>query len=67
MVQSGAYDALADRLAQAIAKLRVGDGLAEGTTIGPMIDSAAIAKIERHVADAKAKGARVANAEGALL
>ena len=60
LVQSGVYDALAERLAQAIATLRVGDGLAEGTTIGPMINSAAIAKIERHVADAKAKGARVA-------
>jgi len=60
LVQSGVYDALADRLAQAIATLRVGDGLAKGMTIGPMIDSTAIAKIERHVADAKAKGARVA-------
>lgn len=60
LVQSGVYDTLAERLVQAIATLRVGDGLAQGTTIGPMINGAAIAKIERHVADAKAKGARVA-------
>jgi succinate-semialdehyde dehydrogenase / glutarate-semialdehyde dehydrogenase len=59
LVQSGVYDALVERLARAITTLRVGDGRAEGTTIGPMINSAAIAKIERHVADAKAKGARI--------
>jgi succinate-semialdehyde dehydrogenase/glutarate-semialdehyde dehydrogenase len=60
LVQSGVYDALVERLTEAISTLRVGDGRAEGTTIGPMINSAAIAKIERHVADAKAKGARIA-------
>jgi succinate-semialdehyde dehydrogenase / glutarate-semialdehyde dehydrogenase len=60
LVQSGVYDALVERLTQAISTLRVGDGRPEGTTIGPMINRAAIAKIERHVADAKAKGARIA-------
>jgi succinate-semialdehyde dehydrogenase / glutarate-semialdehyde dehydrogenase len=66
LVQSGVYDAFASGLAQAISTLRVGDGLADGTNIGPMINSAAIAKIERHVSDATAKGARVATGGRAL-
>jgi acyl-CoA reductase-like NAD-dependent aldehyde dehydrogenase len=49
-----------------ISTLRVGDGLADGTNICPMINNAAIAKIERHVSDATAKGARVATGGRAL-
>jgi succinate-semialdehyde dehydrogenase/glutarate-semialdehyde dehydrogenase len=59
LVQAGVYEAFARRLARAMSALQVGDGLAEGTTIGPMINAAAIAKIERHVEDAHQRGARV--------
>ncbi|WP_188575448.1 NAD-dependent succinate-semialdehyde dehydrogenase [Azorhizobium oxalatiphilum] len=58
-VQDGIYDAFADRLAAAVGKLKVGDGLTEGTTIGPMINKAAIDKIQSHVDDATARGASV--------
>ena len=58
-VQAGVYDAFVDRLVAAVAALKVGDGMAGGTTIGPLIDDAAVAKAEEHIADATAKGARV--------
>ncbi len=56
-VQAGVYDAFAAKLSAAVAKLKVGDGLAEGTDLGPLINDAALDKIEEHVADAVAKGA----------
>ena len=59
LVQDGIYDAFADRLAARVSAMRVGDGLAQGTEIGPMINAAAVDKINRHVADALAKGASV--------
>ena len=59
LVQRGVHDAFVERLATAVAALKVGDGRAEGTQIGPMIDDAGIAKAEAHVADAVAHGARV--------
>jgi succinate-semialdehyde dehydrogenase/glutarate-semialdehyde dehydrogenase len=58
-VQAGVYDAFAEKLVAATKKLRVGDGFAAGTTTGPLIDKKAIAKVERHIADATAKGAKV--------
>ncbi|WP_334174556.1 NAD-dependent succinate-semialdehyde dehydrogenase [Pseudoxanthobacter sp.] len=58
-VQAGVYDAFAEKLAAAVARLPVGDGTAQGTLIGPLIDDDAIAKVERHVADATSKGAKV--------
>lgn len=58
-VQSGIYDAFAEKLAAAVAKLRIGDGLKGDTEQGPLIDDKALAKVEEHVADALAKGARV--------
>ncbi|MEZ5519873.1 MAG: NAD-dependent succinate-semialdehyde dehydrogenase [Dokdonella sp.] len=58
-VQDGVYDSFAEKLAQAVAALRVGDGLAGVTDQGPLIDANALAKVEEHVADAVAKGARV--------
>jgi len=58
-VQDGAYDAFADKLALAAAKLVLGDGLEAGTTIGPMINRAAIEKIQQHVDDATSSGASV--------
>ena len=58
-VQSGVYDAFAEKLARKVAELSVGNGFDKGTTIGPLIEEAAIAKVEAHIADAVAKGATV--------
>lgn len=60
LVQDGVYDAFAERLTQAVREqLTVGNGLEPGVMQGPLIDAAALAKVERHVADALAQGARV--------
>ena len=60
LVQDGVYDAFADRLTRAVGEqLKVGNGLESGVMQGPLIDAAALAKVERHVADALARGARV--------
>ena len=58
-VQDGVYDAFAEKLGQAVAKLRVGNGLEGETEQGPLIDMAAVEKVEEHVADALGKGARL--------
>ncbi len=58
-VQAGVYDAFAEKLAAAVAKLKVGNGLEEGVTTGPLIDDRAVAKVQEHIDDALAKGARV--------
>lgn len=58
-VQDGVYDAFAAKLAAAVSRLKTGNGLEEGVTLGPMIDKAALAKVEEHVADACGKGAKV--------
>jgi succinate-semialdehyde dehydrogenase / glutarate-semialdehyde dehydrogenase len=58
-VQAGVYDAFASKLADAVAKLRVGDGLKGATEQGPLIDARAVAKVESHIADAVAKGAKI--------
>ena len=58
-VQAGVYDAFAEKLAAAVAKLHVGDGLAEGVTTGPLINAEAVEKVQEHLADAKAKGGKV--------
>jgi len=55
-VQSGVYDAFAEKLAIAVSALKLGDGFAEGVTIGPLINADAVAKVADHLADAKAKG-----------
>ena len=59
LVQADVYDAFADKLAQAVRKLRVGDGLAGATEQGPLIDANALAKVEEHIQDALSKGAKV--------
>jgi len=59
LVQSGIYDDFAQELAARVALLRVGVGCEEGITQGPLIDSAAVDKVERHIADALEKGAQV--------
>ncbi|HEY0848038.1 MAG TPA: NAD-dependent succinate-semialdehyde dehydrogenase [Noviherbaspirillum sp.] len=58
IVQHGIYDLFAEKLAQAVRELKVGDGLEAGVQIGPLINDAAIGKVERLVDDAVAKGAR---------
>jgi succinate-semialdehyde dehydrogenase/glutarate-semialdehyde dehydrogenase len=59
IVQSKVYDAFTAKLTEAVKKLRVGDGLKGETDQGPLIDAKALAKVENHIADAKAKGATV--------
>ncbi|MEK8046881.1 NAD-dependent succinate-semialdehyde dehydrogenase [Ideonella margarita] len=59
LVQAGVYDALAARIVERVAKLRVGNGLEEGVNLGPLIDAGGVEKVEEHVADALAKGARL--------
>lgn len=59
LVQSGVYDRFAEKLAAAVAQLKVGSGVDDGVTIGPLIDQAAVAKVESHVADALDGGARL--------
>jgi succinate-semialdehyde dehydrogenase/glutarate-semialdehyde dehydrogenase len=60
LVQDGIYDAFAAKLTQAVREqLKVGNGLEPGVMQGPLIDEAALAKVERHVADAVAGGAKV--------
>jgi succinate-semialdehyde dehydrogenase / glutarate-semialdehyde dehydrogenase len=58
-VQAGVYDAFVEQLAAKAQALKVGNGFEPGVTTGPLIDDAALAKVESHVADAVAKGARV--------
>lgn len=58
-VQSGIYDAFVEKLAQAVDTLKVGAGLDAGVNQGPLIDGAAIAKAEQHVADAVEKGGKI--------
>jgi succinate-semialdehyde dehydrogenase / glutarate-semialdehyde dehydrogenase len=58
-VQAGIYDAFADKLGKALAKQKIGDGLTAGTNLGPLINEAAVEKVEEHLKDAQAKGAKV--------
>ncbi len=60
LVQAGVYEAFTEKLVEAVGKLAVGDGLKGATDQGPLIDESALAKVEEHVADAVAKGAKVA-------
>jgi succinate-semialdehyde dehydrogenase / glutarate-semialdehyde dehydrogenase len=60
LVQGSVYEAFTRKLVDAVAKLRVGDGLKGQTEQGPLIDGKALAKVEEHVADAVSKGAQVA-------
>src|SRR5690606_27095644 len=58
-VQSGVYDAFAEKLAVAVSKMKIGDGFDDGVTTGPLISEAAVSKVMEHIEDAKAKGAKV--------
>ncbi len=58
-VQAGVYDAFVDKLKAAVGNLKVGSGTEPGVTQGPLIDEAAVRKVEEHIADALAKGGKV--------
>jgi succinate-semialdehyde dehydrogenase / glutarate-semialdehyde dehydrogenase len=60
LVQEGVYDAFATKLAVAVGKLKVGNGVSDGVTTGPLINAAAVKKVEEHIADAVAKGGKIA-------
>ncbi len=60
LVQDGVYDAFAAKLTEAVKALKVGAGQEEGVNQGPLIDQAALEKVEEHVADATDKGAKIA-------
>lgn len=59
LVQDGVYEAFAAKLATAVSQLKVGNGLEAGVTQGPLINEAAVKKVESHIADAVSKGACV--------
>jgi succinate-semialdehyde dehydrogenase/glutarate-semialdehyde dehydrogenase len=58
-VQAGVYDVFAQKLSVALSALKVGNGLDDGITFGPLIDAAAVNKVEEHIADAVSKGAAI--------
>lgn len=58
-VQDGIYERFAEKLVAAVGKLKVGNGVEPGVTQGPLIEEKAVAKVERHIADALSKGARL--------
>lgn len=58
-VQAGVYDAFSEKLAEAVKKMKVGDGFEDGVVAGPLISEKAVEKVEDQVADALSKGARL--------
>ena len=58
-VQAGVYDAFAEKLAKAVAALKVGDGLDEGTEAGPLINEDAVEKVQEHIKDVLDRGGAV--------
>ena len=58
-VQSGVYDVFAEKLTERVKAMKVGDGLSEGTDLGPLINLKAGDKVANHIADAKSKGGTV--------
>ncbi|MAQ56543.1 MAG: succinate-semialdehyde dehydrogenase I [Rhodospirillales bacterium] len=59
LAQDGIYDEFTEKLANAVKNLKVGNGLEDGVTQGPLIDMAAVEKVEQHITDAVSKGARI--------
>ncbi|MEQ1946157.1 MAG: NADP-dependent succinate-semialdehyde dehydrogenase [Bryobacteraceae bacterium] len=59
LVQAGVYDAFAEKLKAAVSKLKVGNGMEDNVTQGPLINAEAVAKVEEHIADATSHGAKV--------
>jgi len=66
-VQAGVYDEFAKRLKAKVSDMAVGDGLEEGTQLGPLINSDAIDKVQEHVADATEKGAQIILGDGQAM
>jgi succinate-semialdehyde dehydrogenase/glutarate-semialdehyde dehydrogenase len=60
LVQDGIYDRFAEKLIEAVKKMKVAPGTEPGSELGPLINAEAVEKVEAHVADAKAKGATIA-------
>ncbi len=58
-VQSAVHDSFAEKLTARVADMKVGNGLEEGVVQGPLINQAAVGKVEEHIADASSKGARI--------
>lgn len=58
-VQDGVYDAFVEKLAARVLEMKVGRGMDAGIDIGPLIDNAAVQKVEEHLADALARGAKI--------
>lgn len=58
-VHESVYEAFSQKLAKAVGQLKVGNGLDVGVTQGPLIDNAAVAKVQEHIEDAVSKGAQV--------
>jgi succinate-semialdehyde dehydrogenase / glutarate-semialdehyde dehydrogenase len=65
-VQEGVYDAFAEKLSVAVKKLKVGNGVEDGVTTGPLINAAAVKKVEEHIADALSKGGKLATGGKAM-
>ena len=59
LVQDGVYDAFAEKFAAAVKGLKVGDGVTDGVTAGPLINKAAVDKVQEHIDDAVGKGASI--------
>lgn len=60
LVQNGVYDVFVQKLSAVVAKMKIGNGLTGEVQQGPLIDMAAVHKIEEHIADALGKGAKIA-------
>ena len=60
LVQDGVYDAFSEKLSRAVSALKIGNGMAPGIDQGPLINMAAVEKVEELIGDATAKGARIA-------
>ncbi|MFH7422569.1 aldehyde dehydrogenase family protein, partial [Pseudomonas syringae pv. tagetis] len=58
-VQDAVYDEFDEKLKVAVGKQKIGNGLEDGDTTGPLIDDKAVAKVKEHIADAVSKGATV--------
>ena len=63
-VQAGVYDAFAEKLTAAVEKLKVGNGFGDGVNMGPLINTAAVEKVEEHIRDALDKGGKVITGGG---
>ena len=65
-VQDGIYEAFAEKLVAAVKKLKVGNGVEEGVTTGPLINESAVEKVKSHLSDATGKGAKILTGGEAL-